>query len=169
MGLPGSAVMFIGEAPGRFGAARSGIPFMGDESGRRFERLLAEAGLTREQVFVTNAVRCLPLDDRGRNRRPLFSEVAACGTWLDSELRAARPRVVATLGTTALDALQRIERHSLRLRDAAGTAVPWRGSVVVPLYHPGVRSTVHRPWDMQVRDWRELGRLLREELALIRG
>ena len=161
--------MFIGEAPGRLGAARSGVPFLGDESGRRFERLLAEAGLTREQVFVTNAVRCLPLDGGGRNRRPLTSEVRECGGWLESELLAVRPGIVAALGTTALAALDRIEPHSVRLRDAVGSAVPWRGMLVVPLYHPGARSAVHRPWDAQVRDWQHLGRLVRGELALIRA
>ena len=69
-GRPGARWLFVGEAPGRRGAGRTGIPFLGDESGRRFERLLEAAGLRRDEVFVTNAVLCLPLDGVGRNRTP---------------------------------------------------------------------------------------------------
>ena len=65
-----SKVIFIGEAPGRLGADRTGIPFYGDQAGQNFERLLQFAGLTRQQVFITNAVLCNPRDKKGNNSAP---------------------------------------------------------------------------------------------------
>lgn len=160
LGAPNGPVpcdwLFVGEAPGRLGAARTGVPFHGDESGRRFERLLAEAGLSRGQVFVTNAVLCLPCDGRGRNRTPSMAEVANCSAFLARTIDAVSPRVVVSLGAVALAALGYIEPHDLRLRDAAGTPVPWRGRVLVPLYHPGRQAALHRPWETQLADWRAL-------------
>lgn len=81
-------VLFVGEAPGRFGAGRTGVPFRGDTAGRRFEALLGAAGLERERVFVTNAVLCLPLDPQGRNRRPTSAETAICNGWLRATIDA---------------------------------------------------------------------------------
>ncbi|MFQ6020275.1 MAG: uracil-DNA glycosylase family protein, partial [Dehalococcoidia bacterium] len=96
-----AAVMFIGEAPGRLGAAITGVPFTSDQAGQRFQRLLAEAGLERGQVFLTNAVLCNPLRD-GRNRPPRLREVAACSRWLQAQIDLVDPRLVVTLGTVAL-------------------------------------------------------------------
>jgi DNA polymerase len=156
-----SAVMFAGEAPGRFGAARTGVPFSGDTAGARFERLLTEAGLTREDVFVTNAALCLPLDAQGRNRRPSSSEVAACSGWLGETIAVVKPALVVALGVVALAALARIEPHGLTLREHVGTFVPWRGAELTALYHPGARSQAHRPWPQQVNDWQALGTFIR--------
>jgi uracil-DNA glycosylase family 4 len=148
--------MFVGEAPGRLGAARTGVPFLGDESGRRFERLLAETGLPREHVYVTNAVRCLPLDAGGRNRRPRASEVRECSAWLAEELDATHPRLVVALGSVALEALGRLTPHGLALSSDVGRIVDWRQTKLVALYHPGARSAVHRSWELQAGDWRGL-------------
>lgn len=155
VGPIGARVMFVGEAPGRLGAGRTGVPFSGDEAGRRFERLLAETGLRRDEVFVTNAVLCLPLDTTGRNRRPRESEVRNCGTWLAAEIERVQPAYVVALGTVALAALGRIEAHELVLSRDVGRVVEWRGRKLVALYHPGARSAVRRGWELQVGDWRE--------------
>ena len=119
-------IMFVGEAPGRHGAGRSGVPFSGDESGRRFEALLGVAGLRREDVFVTNAVLCNPLDGAGNNRRPLLREVRACLGNLRGQIEAVDPDYVVALGGVALDALGRIEAHGVTL--ASGVACRDRGS-----------------------------------------
>jgi uracil-DNA glycosylase family 4 len=166
--VPGSAVLgvangpapcdilMLGEAPGRLGAGRTGVPFSGDESGRRFELLLAEAGLTRADVFVSNAILCLPLDAAGRNRRPSAPELANCGTHLEATLAAVHARLVVPLGATALAALERIEVHGLTLATAVATPHPWRGATLFPLYHPGRQAQLHRPWPQQLTDWRAL-------------
>lgn len=158
-GVPGAGpanarFFFVGEAPGRLGAGRTGVPFLGDEAGRRFERLLATTGLTRSDVYVTNAVRCLPLDSAGRNRRPRPTEIAACAPWLAREIAAVDPTVVVALGAVALRALASIEPHSLALAADVATRNPWHGRTLIALYHPGARAALHRPWPLQVEDWK---------------
>lgn len=157
-------VMFVGEAPGRYGAGRSGVPFSGDESGRRFEALLAVAGLRREDVFVTNAVLCNPLDESGNNRRPLMREVKACLSHLRGQIEAVGPDHVVALGGVALDALGRIEKHGMVLSHDCAKAGPWFGRTLVALYHPGRRAIVHRGIAAQEEDWRRLGELVRGQL-----
>jgi len=155
----GARVMFIGEAPGRLGAARTGVPFTSDQSGLRFQRLLAEAGLRREEVFLTNALICNPLRD-GRNRPPRRRELAACAGWLETQLRLVDPPLVVTLGTAALETLRIIERHPYALSRDAGKALPWGGRALVPLYHPSPRTAGRRSFERQVEDFRSLGALL---------
>lgn len=157
-GKPGAAWLFVGEAPGRLGAGRTGIPFLGDEAGRRFESLLAEAGLVREAVFVTNALLCLPLDAAGRNRTPGARELRACAPFLAATIAAMSPAVVVALGAVALRALGAIDPHGLSLAGDAGRRVPWGGRELVALYHPSRQAELHRPWAEQVADWRALGR-----------
>ncbi len=154
-------VMFVGEAPGRLGAGRTGVPFLGDESGRRFELLLAAAGLTRETVFVSNAILCNPIGLRSNNRRPLTSEVRRCSPFLRGQIEVIDPVVVIALGEVALSALAIIEQHGATLRGECGLTVPWFGRHLVPLYHPGRRSTVHRLDADQRADWARLGESLR--------
>lgn len=175
--VPGSAVLdlpsgprpllFVGEAPGRLGAARTGVPFRGDAAGTRFERLLAEARLTRADAAVTNAVLCLPLDERGRNRRPQPAEVRACGGYLRAVLELTRPEAVIALGAVALAALAAVEPHRLVLARDAGRPAPWGGRWLIPLYHPSPRAAIRRPLERQLDDWRRLGdfaaRFLRPE------
>ena len=153
--------IFIGEAPGRLGAARTGVPFTSDQSGLRFQRLLAEAGLRRDEVFLTNALLCNPLRD-GRNRPPRRRELAACARWLDAQLRLVEAPLIVTLGTAALEALRIIERHPYALSRDAGRVLPWRGRTLVPLYHPSPRTAARRPFERQLEDFRRLGALLRD-------
>ena len=72
-----------------------------------------------------------------------------------------QPRVVVALGQVALEALRRIEPHTLALRSDAGRAVEWRSRRLVALYHPGRRALVHRIDALQRDDWRALGLLLK--------
>jgi len=157
-----AGVMFVGEAPGRLGAGRTGVPFHGDESGRRFEALLAEAGLRRDEVFLTNAVLCLLLDAGGRNRKPSTSEAGRCREHLARTIDVVRPAIVVALGRVALDSLGRIEEHGLALSSDVGREVEWQGRLLVALYHPGRQAELHRRWPEQVADWRRLGELTRE-------
>ncbi|HLG10874.1 MAG TPA: uracil-DNA glycosylase [Dehalococcoidia bacterium] len=153
-------VLFAGEAPGRFGAGRSGVPFQGDESGKRFESLLGLAGLRREDVFVTNAVLCNPLDAAGRNRRPKASEVKRCSDFLHRQIEVIDPAFVVALGGVALEALGRIEAHWISLREDCGRPAEWLGRTLVAVYHPGRRALVHRGEAQQAEDWRRLGELV---------
>jgi uracil-DNA glycosylase family 4 len=138
-------IMLVGEAPGRLGAGRTGVPFRGDEAGRRFDALLSLAGLARDEVFVTNAVLCNPLSDRGLNRRPRLPEVARCSGFLREQVLTVDPALVVAMGGVALGALGRVAEHGLSLRDGCGRLRPWFGRHLIavdgpPLHRPPARS-----------------------------
>lgn len=151
-------LMFIGEAPGRLGAARTGVPFTQDASGKRFDLLLAAAGIRREDVFVTNAILCNPLRD-GLNRPPNTAELRACSGWLAAQIAEIDPAVIVTLGTVALRALDFIEPHPHVLNADVGKRLAWNGRVLVPLYHPSPRTAARRPFAQQLADFAGLASL----------
>lgn len=153
-------LVLVGEAPGRRGADRTGVPFSGDASGRALSELLAGAGLAREALFVTNAVLCNPRDGAGRNAPPNAAELASCAGFLARQIALADPRVVAPMGAVALAALGNFCPHRLTLRGAVGRAYPWHGRVLFPLFHPSPRARVHRDRGAQARDFRRLAALL---------
>jgi uracil-DNA glycosylase family 4 len=159
-GRPGARCMFIAEAPGRLGADRTGVPLRGDRSGDNFERLIAGAGLSRAQIFVTNAVLCNPRDDRGNNRRPSNAELGNCSTFLRAQIDIVNPEVVVTLGTVALAAVAAVEPHRLVLRLDVARSAEWYNRLLLPLYHPGPRALIRRPWERQEADYRVLSDLL---------
>ena len=150
-------VIFVAEAVGRHGGAITGVPLTRDESGRRFAAFLAIAGIRREDVFVTNAVLCNPVDGEGRNRRPTMVEVARCRTFLGRTLDLVPAPIVVALGRVALESLRAIARHDAQLARDCGSGVPWLGRTLVPMYHPSRQSTLHRSQPEQEGDWRRLG------------
>ncbi|MEZ4523378.1 MAG: uracil-DNA glycosylase [Thermomicrobiales bacterium] len=154
-------IMLVGEAPGRLGAGQSGVPFSGDESGRRLDQLVAAAGLSRSEVFITNAVLCNPLDDRGRNRPPRQAEMTNCRTWLEEQIDVINPTLVIALGAVALRNLDRIEQHGRVVKDSASEPIPWYGRYLAAAYHPGARAAIHRPFPDQLDDFRRLGGWIR--------
>jgi len=95
-------VMFVGEQPGDQ-EDRQGEPFVGP-AGALLDKALADAGIPRADVYVTNAVKHFKWEPRGKRRihkKPRMSEVKACRPWLEAEIRAVKPRVVVCLGATA--------------------------------------------------------------------
>jgi len=98
--------MFVGEQPGDK-EDREGAPFVGP-AGRLLDEALAQAGIDRRAVYVTNAVKHFKWEPRGKRRihaKPSWSEMAACRPWLDAELAVVRPGVLVCLGATAAQAL----------------------------------------------------------------
>ena len=156
-------VLFIAEAPGRLGGDRSGIPLSQDQTGRNFTLLLQAAGLAREEIFITNAALCNPRDERGRNAPPTMHEIRNCSPHLRQTLDILSPRTIVTLGQMALKALKLIAPHEIELARDVGKAVDWNGYQLLPLYHPGPRAQLHRPFATQMEDFRQLGRLLATE------
>jgi uracil-DNA glycosylase len=122
-----AALFLVGEQPGDQ-EDRQGAPFVGP-AGRVLDRAFAEAGIAREEVYVTNAVKHFKFEERGKRRihkKPRVSEVVACLPWLEAELAAVRPRVVVAMGATARESLAR-ERQ-----EAGGRELP----PVVETIHP---------------------------------
>ena len=161
-------VLFVAEAPGRLGGDRTGVPLSGDRTGRDFARLLAAAGLRREEVFVTNAVLCNPRDGVGRNATQTMGEVRNCAPLLEATIEVVDPAVVVTLGAVALGAVGRIETHGAVLAGGVGLPVRWGGRWLVPLYHPGARAQIRRPMAAQLDDYERLGAFLRGGAGLDR-
>lgn len=149
-------IVFVAEAPGRRGAGRTGIPFSGDQSGKNFEALLAHIGLTREDVFITNAVLCNPLRN-GNNRPPTSAEIRNCSPYLTSVLNMIRPRVVVTLGRVGLQALNDFLGTRFQLKEVAARPLSTPKFTLLPLYHPSPRVTNwKRPLSRQKRDFQKI-------------
>jgi DNA polymerase len=105
-GNPHAAIVLLGEAPGEQ-EDREGRPFVG-RAGQLLDRILDEASLSRDEVWITNVVKCRPVlfeGDRMRNRPPKVSEVRAWSPCLQGELRRISPRVLVGLGAVAGRAL----------------------------------------------------------------
>jgi uracil-DNA glycosylase len=105
-GNPRARLMLVGEQPGDV-EDRQGHPFVGP-AGRMLDQGLAEAGIDRDQVYVTNAVKHFKWEPRGKRRMhktPAQREIEACHQWLAAEIQALRPRLVVALGATAAKAL----------------------------------------------------------------
>jgi DNA polymerase len=138
-----SRIVFVGEAPGRRGADRTGTPFSGDKSGRALQRILIELGLEDEpapterprlRCFLTNAVRCCPPG----NRTPTPAEAASCAPLLLFELDALVPKIVVPVGRVALRAvgLRYLGRDPGQIRSLHATAIDAGECLIVPLIHP---------------------------------
>ena len=127
--------MLVGEQPGDKEDLQ-GHPFVGP-AGALLDRALEEAGLPRDQVFLTNAVKHFKWEPRGKRRihkKPRVSEMRACRPWLDAELRAVKPAVVVCLGSTAA---QSIFGSDFKLMKARGQVLPSASSpLTVATIHP---------------------------------
>jgi DNA polymerase len=99
-------IVFVGEQPGDI-EDRKGRPFVGP-AGQLLDRALAEAGIDRKQVYLTNAVKHFKFEPRGKRRihmKPNTGEIKACRWWLDHELALIKPELVVALGATAAQSL----------------------------------------------------------------
>ncbi len=128
-----AAVMFIGEGPG-FHENEQGRPFVG-AAGRFLEELLAGIGLTREQVFICNVVKCRPPG----NRDPAPDEVDACSKYLEAQIRVVNPRIIVTLGRFSMARFF----PAARISAIHGKARQIGGRTVVAMYHPA--AALHQP------------------------
>jgi DNA polymerase len=127
-GPPDAEIMFIGEGPG-YHEDRQGLPFVGP-SGELLEELLRSIGLRREQVFITNVVKCRPRPPD--NRDPAPGEIAACAPYLDRQIAAIDPKVIVTLGRFSMarflpgQSISKVHGQARRLG----------GRFVFPMFHP---------------------------------
>jgi uracil-DNA glycosylase family 4 len=131
-GAPDADVMLVGEAPGAK-EDELGRPFVGG-AGRLLEKLLGEAGLAREQVFITNVLKARPPG----NRDPRAAEVAHSLPWLEEQLRLVAPLLVVTLGRHALDVLA----PGHKITQAHGAPIEAGGRTVFPCHHPAAALRV---------------------------
>ena len=167
-GRVGSHVMFVGEQPGDK-EDLTGRPFVGP-AGAILDRGLVEAGIDRNDVYVTNVVKHFKWEPRGKRRihkKPNALQIAACRPWLESEIARVRPRVVVLLGATAAQA---ILGNKFRVTQQRGKIVPSSiASHVMATVHPS--SILRAPDDESRRrerqqfvdDLRALAKFLKAE------
>jgi uracil-DNA glycosylase family protein len=127
-------IMLVGEQPGDYEDV-AGKPFVGP-AGKILDRALAEAGINRDEVYVTNVVKHFKWEPRGKRRihqKPNSREMAACRPWMEAEMRLVKPKMVICLGSTAGQAFFgpsfRVTRE--------------RGKVLSSKLAPKVVATVH--------------------------
>ena len=126
-GPENSEIMFIGEGPG-FHENEQGRPFVG-AAGKFLEELLAKIDLSREQVFITNVVKCRPPG----NRDPQFEEIETCTkTYLNRQIQAINPKVIVTLGRFSMNLLI----PNVKISNVHGQSFQVKGRLVVPMFHP---------------------------------
>ncbi len=143
-------IFFIGEGPGR-NEDETGRPFVGP-AGQLLEELLGAIGLTRDDVFIGNVVKCRPPG----NRDPRPEEIAACAGYLDRQLALLQPKLVATLGRFSMEKFF----PGAKITRVHGKAERQGQRVVIPLFHPAyvLRNTAAMP--DAIRDMQRLPRLL---------
>jgi len=128
VGNPAADLVFVGEGPGAE-EDRQGKPFVG-RSGKLLDQLvLEEMGLTRDDFYIANVVKCRPPG----NRDPRPEEIEACRPFLESQLDRIDPQVVVTLGRFAAQLLLDTTQGITRLR---GQVYPYRSGVLIPTFHP---------------------------------
>jgi DNA polymerase len=127
VGDPHADLMFIGEGPG-YHEDKQGQPFVG-AAGKLLDRMLNEIGLTREDVYIANCVKCRPPN----NRDPYPDELDACTPYLREQIRLVDPHVVVTLGNFATRYVLQKQVSISRVR---GQRFQVGMRVVIPTFHP---------------------------------
>ena len=152
VGNPRARVMFIGEGPGR-NEDLQGEPFVG-AAGKKLNSLLELAGLTREDIYIANVIKCRPPG----NRNPKVEEIEACSPFLREQIRSIWPDVIVCLGNFAAQFVLKTELGITKLRGRFHEAGHFQ---VLPTFHPA--ATIYHPdW---LQDLEADMRLLGEWLA----
>jgi len=126
-GNPRADLVVIGEGPGADEDAQ-GLPFVG-RAGQLLTKMLDSIQVSRDEVYITNTVKCRPPG----NRNPEGDELAACRPMLDTQLAAIQPKVILSLGSVATQALLQTKEPIGKLR---GRLHEFGGAVLVPTFHP---------------------------------
>jgi DNA polymerase len=149
-GDPNAQLMFVGEGPGADEDA-SGVPFVG-KAGQLLNNMIAAMGVTREQVYIANIVKCRP----PANRTPEYVEASTCSQFLVQQIDIVRPQVIVALGATAATYLLGVKQPLATLR---GRWHSCRGAKVAVTYHP---AFLLRDPRQKGEAWKDLQRVMAE-------
>jgi uracil-DNA glycosylase family 4 len=162
-GPANARILFIGEAPGK-NEDLQGRPFVG-RAGRILDELLASIDLERNQVYITNIVKCRP----PKNRDPTPAEITACHPYLERQIAMIRPRVIVPLGRFSMRII--CEAYGIRpgpIGEMHGSVIQASGPgaevVIVPMYHPA--AAIYNPYKKTdiLEDFQTLRRVLDEHV-----
>jgi len=156
-GDPDADIVFVGEGPGADEDA-TGRPFVG-RAGELLTRMIAAMGLSRQQVFIANIVKCRPPG----NRAPAPDEVAACWDYLVRQLQIIAPKVIVTMGNpstqTLLDTRVGITRMRGTFRELPEIGEGLAGIAVMPTFHPAYILRQYTP-DNRSKVWSDLQQVM---------
>jgi DNA polymerase len=157
-GSPTAHVMFVGEAPG-FHEDKQGVPFVG-AAGQLLGKLLEGIGLTRDDVFVANVLKCRPPG----NRDPQPEEIASCESYLFRQIALIQPKVICTLGNFATKLLSGKPDGITRVHGREQEVVLGGTHVVLyPIFHPAAALYTPRMLDVLQADFQRLPELIGRE------
>ena len=128
-------IMLVGEQPGDQ-EDLAGLPFVGP-AGALLEQAMQEAGMARDSIYLTNAVKHFKWEPRGKRRlhkTPAQREILACHGWLEEEIQRVQPQVIVALGSTALKSI--LQDGAASMTPLIGTLIEHAGRSVVTVYHP---------------------------------
>ena len=121
-------LFFIGEAPGEV-EDQTGRPFVGP-AGKKLDEILASVGIERNQVYISNTVKCRPPN----NRLPQKDEMETCWPYLEAQIHHLKPKIIITLGNAPTQLLLNTQEGITTLR---GKFLPWKNGVeIFPMFHP---------------------------------
>ena len=143
-------LMFVGEAPGR-DEDEKGEPFVG-RAGQLLTKVIEAMGLTRDEVYIANVIKCRPPN----NRNPKRIEIESCEPYLIRQIELIKPKVICALGTFAAQMLLRTEAKISSLR---GNFHEYRGTKVMPTYHP---AYLLRNPDGKREVWEDMQKIMAE-------
>lgn len=156
VGDPHARVMFIGEAPGK-NEDLKGEPFVGS-AGKFLNELLEHAGLTREQVYIANVLKCRPPG----NRNPLPEEIEQCAPYLREQVRLVDPDVIVTFGNFATKFVLKTTTGITQLH---GQVHKVGKRIVLPIFHPAAAIYDRSKRDALFADFETLKELLSQDAA----
>ncbi|HDI83315.1 MAG TPA: uracil-DNA glycosylase [candidate division WOR-3 bacterium] len=150
--VPGSGpinarLMIIGEAPGEK-EDRQGLPFVGP-SGQKLTLWLKEVGINRENVYITNVVKCRP----PHNREPTPEEERACRPYLEFQIDFIKPEVILLLGNVALGFITGERKGITKVR---GVPFRYKGITILPTFHPSYILSNPQKEDIVKKDFQTL-------------
>jgi DNA polymerase len=154
-------LVFVGEGPGEE-EDNQGLAFVG-RAGQLLTKIFSAAGMSREDVFITNVVKCRPPG----NRVPSPEEMMACGDFLEAQLLLLRPQILVCLGNTPTKWILKTTEGITALR---GRWFEWRGIDVFPVFHPSylLRDESRKKGSPKALTWQDF-LALKERLANLRG
>jgi DNA polymerase len=142
-----AGIMLIGEAPG-FHEDQQGVPFVG-AAGNLLNKVLAQVGLVREEIYIANVLKCRPPN----NRTPLRSEVESCKPYLMRQIELINPRVIGTMGNPATEMFIPNFKGITKSR---GKPLTWERWTIMPIYHPAAALYRNELLTDLVEDFRKL-------------
>lgn len=161
-GSPEADLLFIGEAPGEV-EDRQGRPFVGP-AGQLLDRILESAGFKREEVYITNMVKCRP----PLNRTPQRDEIETCWPYLDAQIRQIKPKIIVALGNVPAQSFLKTSEGITSLR---GQFFKWReGIELFPMFHPSylLRNPSKEKGSPKYLTWQDI-QTVKERLGELRG